>query len=101
MSRVRLALEHGDLPGDVHLGRREADADVLVHRLDHVVDETLRLGASDLGATTVASFARLPVLALPLGLSSQNSPLGVQILAAPGAEDLLVSVGELLAEMAL
>jgi Asp-tRNA(Asn)/Glu-tRNA(Gln) amidotransferase A subunit family amidase len=58
-------------------------------------------GAADLGATTVASFARLPVLALPLGLSSQNSPLGVQILAAPGADDLLVSVGELLAEMAL
>jgi Asp-tRNA(Asn)/Glu-tRNA(Gln) amidotransferase A subunit family amidase len=58
-------------------------------------------GSADLSATIVASFARLPVLALPLALSSQNSPLGVQILAAPGAEDLLVCVGELLTGMAL
>jgi Asp-tRNA(Asn)/Glu-tRNA(Gln) amidotransferase A subunit family amidase len=58
-------------------------------------------GAADLSATIVASFARLPVLTLPLALSSQDSPLGVQILAAPGAEDLLVSVGELLSGIEL
>jgi aspartyl-tRNA(Asn)/glutamyl-tRNA(Gln) amidotransferase subunit A len=46
--------------------------------------------------TLVATFARLPVLALPLALSTENSPLGVQVLAAPGADDLLVAAGELL-----
>lgn len=43
--------------------------------------------------TLVASFARLPVLAVPLTLSSQRSPLGVQVLAAPGAEALLIDIG--------
>jgi Asp-tRNA(Asn)/Glu-tRNA(Gln) amidotransferase A subunit family amidase len=56
--------------------------------------------SDDLSMTIVPSFARLPVLALPLTMSSQDSPLGVQVLAAPGADDLLVSVGELLAETA-
>jgi Asp-tRNA(Asn)/Glu-tRNA(Gln) amidotransferase A subunit family amidase len=54
--------------------------------------------ASGAGAMTlVANFARLPVLALPLALSTADSPLGVQVLAAPGADDLLVAAGELLA----
>ncbi len=43
--------------------------------------------------TLVASFARLPVLAVPLTLSSQRSPLGVQVLAAPGAEAVLIDLG--------
>lgn len=56
------------------------------------------LPASGTGAMTlVANFARLPVLALPLALSTADSPLGVQVLAAPGADDLLVAAGELLA----
>jgi len=49
--------------------------------------------------TLVANFARLPVLAMPLTLSSQGSPLGVQVLAAPGADDLLVAAGVALAEI--
>jgi Asp-tRNA(Asn)/Glu-tRNA(Gln) amidotransferase A subunit family amidase len=49
--------------------------------------------------TLVANFAGLPVLALPLALSTADSPLGVQVLAAPGADDLLVHLGERLAEL--
>jgi aspartyl-tRNA(Asn)/glutamyl-tRNA(Gln) amidotransferase subunit A len=52
----------------------------------------------DLTMTVLASFARLPVLALPLGLSSGGSPIGLQVFARPGAEALLVAVGELLAD---
>jgi aspartyl-tRNA(Asn)/glutamyl-tRNA(Gln) amidotransferase subunit A len=47
--------------------------------------------------TLVANFGRLPVLALPLALSTEDSPLGVQVLAAPGADGLLVAAAELLA----
>jgi len=47
--------------------------------------------------TLVANFAALPVFALPVALSSEDSPAGVQVLAAPGREDLLVAVGEAVA----
>lgn len=47
--------------------------------------------------TLVADFAVLPVLALPVALSCEDSPVGVQVLAAPGREDLLVAVGETVA----
>jgi aspartyl-tRNA(Asn)/glutamyl-tRNA(Gln) amidotransferase subunit A len=47
--------------------------------------------------TLIANFARLPVLALPLALSTEDSPVGVQVLAAPGADGLLVAAAELLA----
>lgn len=47
--------------------------------------------------TLVANFAALPVFALPVALSSEDSPAGVQVLAAPGREDLLVEVGEAVA----
>ncbi|MFJ1703649.1 amidase family protein [Kitasatospora sp. NPDC088346] len=50
--------------------------------------------------TLIANYARLPVLALPLALSEQDSPLGVQVLAAPGADDLLVAVAETLEDLA-
>jgi Asp-tRNA(Asn)/Glu-tRNA(Gln) amidotransferase A subunit family amidase len=56
--------------------------------------------AVDLSMTVVASFARLPVLALPMALSTEGSPVGLQVLARPGGEDLLVAVGELLADIA-
>jgi hypothetical protein len=47
---MRVTLEDRDLLRDVHLRAGETDADVLVHGLDHVVDETLSLGPRDLGA---------------------------------------------------
>ncbi|WP_371493717.1 amidase [Kitasatospora sp. NBC_00374] len=50
--------------------------------------------------TLIANYARLPVLAIPLALSEQDSPLGVQVLAAPGADDLLVTVAETLERLA-
>ncbi|GAA2591910.1 AtzE family amidohydrolase [Winogradskya consettensis] len=58
------------------------------------------LGGSDgVSLTLIANFARLPVLALPLTLSSRRSPLGVQLLAAPGAEHVLLAAGALLEEL--
>ncbi|MER5865154.1 amidase [Kitasatospora sp. NPDC002040] len=48
----------------------------------------------------IANYARLPVLAVPLAVSEQDSPLGVQVLAAPGADDLLVAVAEILEQLA-
>ncbi|MGC9665116.1 amidase [Planosporangium sp. 12N6] len=51
--------------------------------------------------TLVANLAGLPVLAQPLAMSTQDSPLGVQVLAAPGADDLLVAAAELLAGLDL
>ena len=56
--------------------------------------------ARDLTMTIVGSFARLPVLALPLALSSEGSPLGVQLLGAPGSEAQLIEAGALLAALA-
>lgn len=50
--------------------------------------------------TLIANYARLPVLAIPLALSEQGSPLGVQVLAAPGADDLLVAAAETLEQLA-
>jgi Asp-tRNA(Asn)/Glu-tRNA(Gln) amidotransferase A subunit family amidase len=50
--------------------------------------------------TLIANFLGLPVLAMPLALSSEHSPLGVQVLAGPGADDLLVATSEELAELA-
>ena len=56
--------------------------------------------ARDLTMTIVASFARLPALALPLALSSEGSPLGLQLLGAPGSEALLIDAGVRLAALA-
>ncbi|WIX91443.1 amidase [Amycolatopsis sp. DG1A-15b] len=43
--------------------------------------------------TLVANFARLPVLSLPMTLSREGSPAGVQVLAARGRDALLVAAG--------
>lgn len=56
--------------------------------------------AVDLSLTILASHARLPVLALPIGHSSDGAPLGLQLVARPGAEDLLVAAGMLFAGLA-
>ena len=34
-----------------------------------------------------------PALSLPCGISSEGLPIGVQLVAAPGAEDVLFDVG--------
>lgn len=47
----------------------------------------------------IASYARSPVAVLPLALSSEQSPLGVQVLAAPGGDGLLVEAAALLARL--
>ena len=116
------AIELGDAVGAVRLAglrrtQREARAflarlltaefDLLVMPLetqlpdpaDRAADSSLcTVDASALGPLTlVANFAALPVFALPVALSSEDSPAGVQMLAAPGREDLLVSVGEAVA----
>jgi aspartyl-tRNA(Asn)/glutamyl-tRNA(Gln) amidotransferase subunit A len=55
--------------------------------------------AVDLSLTIMASHARLPVLALPVAQSSDGRPIGLQLLARPGAEDLLISAAELVSAL--
>ena len=43
IARMMLDLEHRDLQRQMHLRPREPDADVLVHRLDHIVEELLKI----------------------------------------------------------
>jgi Asp-tRNA(Asn)/Glu-tRNA(Gln) amidotransferase A subunit family amidase len=47
--------------------------------------------------TLIANFGAAPVLALPVPWSVGGPPLGIQVLAAPGAESLLVEVCTLFA----
>jgi Asp-tRNA(Asn)/Glu-tRNA(Gln) amidotransferase A subunit family amidase len=54
---------------------------------------------TDLSLTMLASFARLPVAALPVGRSSEGAPLGVQLVARRGAEELLIAAAELVAAL--
>jgi Asp-tRNA(Asn)/Glu-tRNA(Gln) amidotransferase A subunit family amidase len=42
------------------------------------------------------NLSMLPALAVPAGRSSEGLPLGVQLLAAPGEEELLLSVAAML-----
>jgi len=49
VARIAEHLDDGDLLEGVHLGRRQAGAVVLAHRLDHVVDQPLDRGRSDRG----------------------------------------------------
>lgn len=112
------AIERGDAVGTVRLAglrqtQRRAGAhmldlftrefDLLVMPLetqlpDRAVSPLSEVDDDALGSLTlVANFAVLPVLALPVALSSEDSPAGVQVLAAPGREDLLVAVGEAVA----
>ncbi|BAK33885.1 putative amidase [Microlunatus phosphovorus NM-1] len=55
--------------------------------------------AVDLSLTILASHARLPVLALPVVLSTDGAPIGLQLLARPGAEDLLISAAKLVSAL--
>ncbi|MEV4613019.1 amidase [Kitasatospora sp. NPDC049258] len=79
--------------------------DVLVLPLEAGLPDLVGVpGDPALGAggelTLIANYARLPVLALPLARSGQDSPLGVQVLAAPGADGLLVAVADILEQLA-
>lgn len=60
---------------------------------------TEQIDAVDLSLTILASHARLPVLALPVALSSDGAPIGLQLLARPGAEDLLVAAAQLVSAL--
>ncbi|HSV64849.1 MAG TPA: amidase [Mycobacteriales bacterium] len=80
---------------DIVIMPLEAD---LPDRADRPAGTSVALSAGPPALTLVANIGRLPVLALPLGHSTDGSPLGVQVLAAPGADDLLVSVAQLLTE---
>ena len=60
---------------------------------------TAQLDAVDLSLTILASHARLPVLALPVAVSSDGRPIGLQLLARRGAEDLLIAAAELVSTL--
>ena len=62
--------------------------------------DSVQPAAVDLTMTIVASFAGLPVLALPMGLSAAGAPIGLQVIARAHAEHLLVAVAELFADLA-
>ena len=51
---------------------------------------------NDLTLTVLASFAGLPVLALPAGRAAGGQPLGLQVMARPGGENLLLAAGQLI-----
>lgn len=72
------------LPLDPHLADRVPDA-----RRDSTVPD------GSPGFTMTASFAGLPALALPMGYATDGSPIGVQLIARRGAEDLLIEAGRL------
>jgi aspartyl-tRNA(Asn)/glutamyl-tRNA(Gln) amidotransferase subunit A len=59
------------------------------HRLD------VHLGGASRLCRPV-NLSRLPALAIPAGRTSEGLPLGVQLLAAPGEEELLLSIAVLL-----
>lgn len=44
--------------------------------------------------TSIFNVAGLPALALPAGLDEEELPLGVQIVARPGADDLCLRIGQ-------
>ncbi|WP_042383876.1 amidase family protein [Streptacidiphilus melanogenes] len=118
---TRAALERGSRITDARLRRlldrqRRARAaadeqfahgpDVLLLPLDpHLADRvqpddrpsTVPVGSP--GFTIGISFAGLPALALPVAHASDGSPLGVQLVARGGAEDVLVSAGRLIEQL--
>lgn len=123
---TRLAIEHGAGVGQArYLAARqvqrriraqlatllETDCDILVLPLEPGLPDLVGKppvptvpppGRSndDQSLTTVASLGCLPVLALPLRLSSQRSPIGVQLLARPAGEEILLAAGQRLADSA-
>lgn len=52
----------------------------------------LLLGVTDAAATAIFNVMELPVTAVPLGLSSNGLPLGVQVVAAHGQDQLSIAV---------
>lgn len=60
------------------------------------VPQTGKAREEDLGFTIVASFAGIPALTLPMGLSTSHAPIGVQLLARSGGEHDLLRAGLLL-----
>ncbi len=75
------------------------DVDVVVLPLDADLadpppdpNRTSTVPSGDPGFTIGASFAGLPVIALPVGHATNGSPLGIQIVARAHHEDLLIQV---------
>jgi aspartyl-tRNA(Asn)/glutamyl-tRNA(Gln) amidotransferase subunit A len=58
-------------------------------RLGERLDDPVSMYLSDI-FTTPASIAGLPAISVPAGLSADGLPVGVQLVAAPGREDLLL-----------
>lgn len=56
------------------------------------VDAMYRLGASYSAMTVQANITGVPAISLPLGTDSTGMPVGVQLIAAYGREDLLLQV---------
>jgi Asp-tRNA(Asn)/Glu-tRNA(Gln) amidotransferase A subunit family amidase len=55
--------------------------------------------ANQADLTSMANFGGLPALSLPCGLANNGLPVGLQILARPGADRALIALAERLAEV--
>lgn len=123
---TRLAIQHGSSVGRArYLAARQqqrrtreqlaallhTDCDVLLFPLEPGLPDRVGKppvptvapagrGNDDQNLTIIASLGCLPVLALPLRLSSDRSPVGVQLLAQPGGEEILLAAGQRLADFA-
>ncbi|MDR6226588.1 amidase [Desmospora profundinema] len=82
------------------------EMDVWILPLDPVPPRNLRTPPtpveelySDLSYTITASQAVIPALTLPMGLTSDGAPMGLQIWAKPGGEEMLILAGRIIEEL--
>jgi aspartyl-tRNA(Asn)/glutamyl-tRNA(Gln) amidotransferase subunit A len=63
------------------------------YRLGSLIDDPLQMYLSDL-CTIPVSLAGLPALSLPMGVTSNHLPMGLQLIGASFTESLLLGIGE-------